>query len=242
MPFLAEIGLSTVRVFERVRVGVIALLDDGRPPVAPSGGAAVAATMMSAAVEQMGAKALWSSCRADDEACLVRSARMFAAECSLVLIVGSAGGEAAAALGRCELSCVVSIRQVGLDPFGQMQFVKVGAAHMISLPADPAAAFATFTAFVSPLLRALAGRFDVLPPVASAVLIDGEHCGARDGGLVWVREQPAHPSGSTELVACPATRDPPCLAAATGLAWCPPDLDASEPAAVAYLPFRHWIG
>jgi molybdopterin molybdotransferase len=47
-----------------------------------------------------------------------------------------------------------------------------GSVLVLGLPGNPVSALVTFTIFGLPLLRALAGRSDVLPPVSSAILDD----------------------------------------------------------------------
>jgi len=237
---LAGLGRSTVRVFERTRVGIVAWHDHGEPGTR-SRHASVASATLSAAVEQMGAKAFASTCRSADEACLVRSVKMFAAECSLVLVIGFPGEEQLAALKRAGLSCDASgVRTIALHPFGEIRLGKVGSAHIVALPKAPADAFAAFAALVSPLLRALSGRSDLLPILPAAILAGEEGSEALDDGLAWVRERAPMQCNGTELVRCAVA--PACFAGATGLAWRAPRHDPGSPTGLIYLPFKTWLG
>lgn len=237
---LAGLGLTTVRVFERTRVGIIALHGRGEPESSSRHASVTLATLV-AAVEQMGAKAFGSSCRNGDEECLVRSVKMFAAECPLVLILGFPGAELVASLKRAGLSCDSSgIRAIGLRPFGEIRLAKVGAAHMVALPEEPGSALATFAALVSPLLRALSGRSELLPALPVAILADEAGTAASPEGLAWVRERASSPGSSPEIVRCSIA--PACLAGATGLAWPSPEHDPGSPGKRIYLPFKTWLG
>ncbi len=243
VPLLTEVQRATVRVFERVRVGVIALVSDDRALTGQDRCASQAATMLSAAIEQMGARAFMTTCRISDEGLSVRSVRAFAAECSLVLIVGTVDGELHAALKRSGVFGEASgLTGLSLPPFGDMHLARAGSAHVIALPADPTRALVTFMAFVSPLVRALGGRCDVLPPVSSAVMVNGDAAEMRDGEVRWVRERSEPSPRGISLIACPAGPNAASLAGATGLAWRAHAVDSDEAGTVTYLPLRSWIG
>ena len=243
VPMLTDLGLSAVRVFDRIRVGIISLLDEGPLPIEARRNGADTATMLAMAAEQMGAKAFAYTCKSSDERLLVQSLTAFAASCSLVLVIGRLGSELRAALGHAGLlGDSHQMRDLDLQPFGELQMARAGAAHLIALPAEPMRAFATFTAFVSPLLRALTGRTDVLPPMASAILVDGEEIDLHGRGLLWVHEQPGSPCSDTTFVKRAAGTGAASLAGASGLAWRPMDLHRARPAGVAYLALRSWLG
>ncbi len=238
VPLLSSFGRTTVRVFERVRIGILALGGSGRAPPNRDDSASATAIMLSAAVEHMGAKAFVSSCDASDACHLLSSLKaLLSAECPLVLIAGTIDGEMREAL---ELSGALreasDVSELEFQPFGGVQLARACKAHLVALPADPQAAYATFTALVSPLVRALSGRTDVTSLASSALLIDDRNDQASGPGPFWVYEQPA-------LSRCGAARAVrrtggglAAIADATGIAWCPADLGCVLPGAVAYLP------
>ncbi len=237
VPVLSSLGRTTVRVFERVRVGIMAFGSNGRAPPATGDSAPTTATMLSAAIEQMGGKAFVSSCDTSDACHLLRSLKaLLSAGCSLVLIVGAIDGEMQEALEQSgALREATNLGALELEPFGSVQLARACKAHLVALPTDPTTAYAAFTALVSPLVRALSGRTEATSPASTALLIDdrtGRHPGP---GPFWVYEQPALSRCGAARVLRRTHDGLAAMADATGLAWCPPDLGCVLPGAVAYI-------
>lgn len=238
VPLLSSLGRTTVRVFERVRIGILALGSSGRAPPHGDDSATATANMLSAAVEHMGAKAFVSTCDTSDACHLLSSLKaLLSAGCSLVLIAGAMDGEMREAL---ELSGALreasDVSELELQPFGGVQLARACKAHLVALPADPEAAYATFTALVSPLVRALSGRTDVTSVASSALLMDDRNGQASGSGPFWVHEQPALSRCGAARVVRRTGGGLVAIADATGIAWCPADLGCVLPGAVAYLP------
>jgi len=218
VPLLSSLGRTTVRVFERVRIGILALGSSGRAPPHGDDSATATANMLSAAVEHMGAKAFVSTCDTSDACHLLSSLKaLLSAGCSLVLIASD-------------------VSELELQPFGGVQLARACKAHLVALPADPEAAYATFTALVSPLVRALSGRTDVTSVASSALLMDDRNGQASGSGPFWVHEQPALSRCGAARVVRRTGGGLVAIADATGIAWCPADLGCVLPGAVAYLP------
>jgi molybdopterin molybdotransferase len=238
VPVLASPGRTTVRVFERPRVGIMALGGGGRAPPAGGDSASTTATMLSSVIEQMGAKAFVSSCDTSDACHLLSSLKaLLSAGCSLVLIVGAIDGEMREALERSgALREATNLSDLELEPFGSVQLARACKAHLVALPTDPETAYATFIALVSPLVRALSGRSESTSPTSTALLID-DRTGHRPGpGPFWVHEQPALSRCGAARVLRRTDDGLAAIADATGLAWCPSDLGCVLPGAVAYIP------
>ncbi len=238
VPVLSSLGRTTVRVFERARVGIMAFGCSGQAPPAVGDGASTTAAMLSAVIEDMGAKAFVSSCETADACHLLSSLKaLLSAGCSLVLIVGAINGEVQEALERSgALREATILSDLELEPFGSVRLARACRAHLVALPTDPEAAYATFTALVSPLVRALSGRADATSPASTALLIDDRTGRPSGPGPFWVHEQPTLSRCSAARVLRRTDDGLASIADATGIAWRPSDLGCVLPGAVAYIP------
>ncbi len=237
VPLLASLDRATVRVYERARVGIMAF--GSRAPPKAGSSAATTATMLSAAVEQMGGKPFLSACDLSDACHFLSSLKaLLSAGCSLILVAGTIDDQTRAALEQSgALREATNVKEVALEPFGSVQVARACKAQLVALPSDPEVAYAAFTALVSPLLRALSGQSDATSPAASALLIDdraGQHA---TSGPFWVYEQPALSRCGAARVLRRAGSGLGSIGEATGIAWCPPDLGCVLPGAVAYISF-----
>ena len=106
---------------------------------------------------------------------------------------------------------------------------------VLGLPGNPVSALVTFTLFGLPLLRALAGRFDVLPVTTSAILDDDQPFLKKKGLRFFAR---AHLSqGRVRLLERQGSGQISGLADANALACLPTDAERIEPgAAVEVIP------
>jgi len=239
VPLFASQGRDAVRVYERVRVGIMAFGSGGRASARAGDRAAATATMLSAAIEQMGAKPFISACDPADACHFLSSVKaLLSAGCSLVLIAGTMDDETRDALERSgALREATAVREVALEPFGSVQLARACKAQLVALPAEPQAAYVAFTALVSPLVRALCGRSDATSPASSALMIDDRTGAEPAPGAFWVHEQPM----PSRCGAARVLRRTGCglasIAQATGIAWSPPDLGCVLPGAVAYMSF-----
>src|SRR6185503_3338487 len=64
----------------------------------------------------------------------------------------------------------LSFWKVALRPGRPMMHGRLGAMHVLGLPGNPVSAFVCSLLFLLPLIRRLAGRSDVDPPIDSAIL------------------------------------------------------------------------
>jgi len=238
VPLASSLGRSTVRVFERLRVGVMAVGCSGRAPPMKAQDSGTTVTLLSAAAEHMGAKTFVSTCDASDACHLLGSLKaLLSAGCSLVLIAGTLDADMRKALERSgALREATAVSEVAFAPFGAIQVARTSNAHLVAVPSDPEMAYATFTALVSPLLRALSGRADVISPASSALLIDDQVGERVDRSPLWVYEQPALSRCSAARVVRRTSHGMAAIADASGIAWCPSDLGCVLPGAVAYIP------
>lgn len=239
VPLFASQDRATVRVYERARVGIMAFGSSGRAPPKAGDRAAATATMLSAAIEQMGAKPFISACDTSDACHFLSSVKaLLSAGCSLVLIAGTIDDETRGALERSgALREATSVREVGLEPFGSVQLAPACKAQLVALPADPEAAYVAFTVLVSPLVRALSGRSAATSRASSALMIDDRMGEQPAAGPFWVYEQPVPSRCGAARVLRRTGSGLASIAEATGIAWSPPDLGCALPGAVAYISF-----
>ncbi len=239
VPLFASHNRATVRVYERARVGIMAFGSSGRAPPKAGDRAAATATMLSAAIEQMGAKPFSSACDPADACHFLSSlTALLSAGCSLVLIAGTIDDETRGALERSgALREATNVREVGLEPFGSVQVARACKAQLVALPPDPEAAYVAFTVLVSSLVRALSGRSDATVPASSALMIDDRMGEQPASGPFWVHEQPVPSRCGAARVLRKTGGGLASIAEASGIAWFPPDLGCVLPGAIAYISF-----
>lgn len=168
---LASQGLASVKVFERLRVGI---LTTGDELVAP--GAARApqqiynsnAAMVAALVEGMGAIATHRLHARDTEAALRDAFTTLVAECDLVLSIGGVSvGERDLVKPVLEsLGGDLALWKVRMKPGKPMALAHVDGKPIVCLPGNPGSVFAVFAVMVTPLIRRMQGRAEVFPLVA----------------------------------------------------------------------------
>lgn len=242
LPLFVGAGQAMASVLARVRVGVIALPDDEDAPPRRSGATASAA-WIAAALERLGAQAFEATCRAPDPKRLLATLEMFGGGCDLVVTAGflrpdlcAAVREAQAGRGQPD-----TVETLSLRPFGALQALQVGATRVVALPAELESAVAAFTTLLTPLIRRLQGRNDVLPDVRAAELGDEPRHDAQPWRLFPARVDPGalNPRLALERV---AEHDAAlALAAADGLAWHAAEFASFDRPTVAYFPFESWM-
>lgn len=232
---------ATATVFTRPRVGVVALTaGSGTAGVGPS---AATAAVLAGAVERLGAQAFQAACTAGCPTALVRAVRMLASQCELVLIAGVVedrhAGALQQALGAPAAADPVPLPRLQVPRLASAQLAGLGGGTLaLALGSDPRAGAACCVALVAPLLRRLQGRSVLQPPLLHAALAENAG-GAADGGPLLVQEAGQAGDLRFRLRRCGAGGDAALvLAAADGVAWQPPALDADPRAPVAYFPFR----
>lgn len=163
---LASVGHGQVRVFERVRVGVVSTGDEVREPGSgplPAGGVYDANAAMIAQFARLAGCDVTSLGIWRDQADLVRRELAAAAERFDVIITsgGASRGDedhmstALASLGTRHFW------QIAIKPGRPMMLGQVGQAAVVGLPGNPVAVFVCFLMYGWPLLRRLGGaRWD----------------------------------------------------------------------------------
>ncbi len=158
---LAAIGLAEVAVIRRPRVAVLSTGDELVPPGTaqrPAGVFDSNGAIIAAAVAEAGGEAVPFGIIPDDEARLRAAISRAAAEADLVILSGGTS-KGAGDVSHRVLSALgqVIVHGVALKPGKPLCLGLVGETPVAVLPGFPTSAVFTFHAFVSPLIRAMAG-------------------------------------------------------------------------------------
>ncbi|CAM2152819.1 Molybdopterin molybdenumtransferase [Pararobbsia alpina] len=168
---LASQGIAEVRVFDRLRVGILTTGDELVAPGqlrAPQQIFNSNAAMLAALVEGMGAQAAEVVHAADDEQALREALSSLVAQCDLVLTVGGVSvGERDLIKPVLEsLGGDLALWKVRMKPGKPMALAHVNGKPVVCLPGNPGSVYAVFTVMVTPLIRRMQGRAEVFPLVA----------------------------------------------------------------------------
>ena len=242
LPLFVGAGQAMASVLARVRIGVIALPDDEDTPPRRTGATASAA-WIAAALERLGAQVFEATCRAPDPKRLLATLDMFGGGCDLVVTAGFLRPELCAAVRASQASRGQpdTVETLSLRPFGALQALRVGATRVVALPADLESAVAAFTTLLTPLIRRLQGRIDILPGVRAAELESGQRHDAEPWRLFPARVDPGALMSRLVLERVDGRDAGLALAAADGLAWHAAEFAGFDRPTVAYFPFESWM-
>ncbi len=241
-PLFVGAGRATACVLARARVGVIALPDD-EPAPPRRAAAAASAAWIAATLERLGAQTFEATCRAPCPRRLLETLEMFVGGCDLVLTTGFLRPELCEAVRAAQRRRGQPdvIQPLSLRPFGALQAMQVGPTLVVALPAELESAVTAFTTLLTPLLRRLQGRADVLPDVHAAELEaaparDAEHWrvfpARLDPGALNTRLVLKRPAAALDAALA--------LAGADGLAWHAAEFASFDRPTVAWFPFEAW--
>lgn len=189
---LASVGVGSVAVFPRARVGVLSTGDElasGPGPLGPGQIRDSNRPTLLALVRQAGCQAVDLGTAADDEAAIARAFALATVDCDAVITSGGVS------MGDFDFVKVVLDRlgdmrwmQVAIKPAKPLAFGTVGATPVFGLPGNPVSSMVSFELFARPALRKMmgypAGRWarPTVPVVAEEALPR-----ARDGKTHFVR-------------------------------------------------------
>ncbi len=188
---LASLGLATVPVFPRPRVGVLSTGDelvDGRAPLRPGQIRDSNRPMLLALLRQSGCDAVDLGTARDDEADLIAALERGLASCDALVASGGVS------VGDFDLVKVVLDRlsdgtmawmQVAVRPAKPLAFGTVADTPVFGLPGNPVSAMVSYELFARPGLRAMMGH-----PVLERTQVEA----VADEGL------PRRPDGKLHLV------------------------------------------
>jgi molybdopterin molybdotransferase len=172
---LAAQGYDRAPVFPRLKVGILTTGDELVPPGQPLPPAAIHnsnAPMLASLCGGLGATAPMLRHARDDAQATRRALAELNEACDLVLSVGGASvGEKDLVKPAIEaLGGTLDLWRVRMKPGKPVALAELNGRPVVCLPGNPVSAFAVFTLLVSPLIRGLQGRRDVLPPVRRGIL------------------------------------------------------------------------
>lgn len=244
---LSAQGQTQAAVFPRLRVGILTNGDELITPGLP---------LTPAAVYNSNGPMLASLClglgtqpavvrHAPDQADAIESALAeLAGCCDLVLSVGGASvGDKDLVKPAIEsLGGALDLWRVRMKPGKPVALATLGGQPLVCLPGNPVSAFVVFTLLVTPLIRGLQGRRDVLGPVWRGVLSTGPMGGGSRDDFLRVRAQP-DPQGLPTL--SPHSQQSSgalgSLAWANALARVPAGEAAGQGSVLDWYPLSDWL-
>ncbi|OZI65156.1 molybdopterin molybdotransferase MoeA [Bordetella genomosp. 1] len=243
---LASQGIAQVRVFRRLRVGVLTTGDELVNPGLPRAEAQIYnsnAPMLATLLEGVGAEVAHVLHARDEEADTREALQTLLRECDLVLSVGGVSvGERDLVKPALEaLGATLALWKVRMKPGKPVALAHVDGKPVVSLPGNPVSAFAVFTVLVSPLIRRMQGRTEVRPPVSRLKL--RTPAPRRDDRAEFVRVQrhDGEAGGELQLYPHQGSGVMSSLPWCTGLARLPADETVNDGDVVRYYDLRHWL-
>ncbi|MDT4837583.1 Molybdopterin molybdenumtransferase [compost metagenome] len=247
MALLASQGLANVRVFGRLRMGILTTGDELVLPGQPRAMEQIYNSngpMLAALARGMGALPVHVLHARDTEADLLAAFKTLLADCDLVLTVGgvSVGERDLVKPALATLGGELSLWKVRMKPGKPVALAKIDGKPVVSLPGNPVSAYAVFAMLVSPLVRRMQGRETLFPPVSRLPLrTEQPRQDAREEFLRVQRR--AADDGSGELVPYgnQGSGVISSLPWSTGLARLPADVPVQDKDRVPYYDLRHWL-
>ncbi|SSW70967.1 gephyrin-like molybdotransferase Glp [Achromobacter agilis] len=244
---LASQGLANVRVFGRLRMGILTTGDELVLPGQPRAMEQIYNSngpMLAALARGMGALPVHVLHARDTEADLLAAFKTLLADCDLVLTVGgvSVGERDLVKPALATLGGELSLWKVRMKPGKPVALAKIDGKPVVSLPGNPVSAYAVFAMLVSPLVRRMQGRETLFPPVSRLPLrTEQPRQDAREEFLRVQRR--AADDGSGELVPYgnQGSGVISSLPWSTGLARLPADVPVQDKDRVPYYDLRHWL-
>lgn len=244
---LASQGIHEIKVYPRLKVGILTTGDELVNPGQPLGPAQIYnsnGAMLAGLVAQMGGVVCQTLHAADTHEAIENAFMALLAECDLVLTVGGVSvGEKDLVKPVLELlGGTLDLWRVCMKPGKPVALAQVRNKPVVCLPGNPVSAFVVFGLLVSPLVRRLQGRTDLFPPICYGRLRTSKsfhetreeflrvQCKASRSGLPAL--VPYELQGSAIISALPW---------ASGLARIPVNTTVSDDDVVAYYDFAHWL-
>lgn len=247
MALLASQGYAELTVYARLKVGILTTGDELIQPGQPRSNEQIYNSnglMLASMVENMGASVTHALHAMDTETSLQTAFSTLLADCDLVLTVGgvSVGEKDLVKPVIEQLGGTLDLWRVCMKPGKPVALAYAQDKPIVCLPGNPVSAFAVFTLLVSPLIRGMQGRAQVLPDVqygrlaAKTTFNDKREeflrvraeFGAE--GMGWLLPYPQQGSGIISS-----------LPWATGLARIPANTATHDGDVVQYYDLRHWL-
>jgi molybdopterin molybdotransferase len=194
IPRIAFSGCPTVRVFQKVKVGVLTLGGPIDPLHAETRARCmehgVAGPMLTALIDGLGAVAIAAPRVLGDADTVDSVLDMLLKECSIVFVAGCVTEARHRALQR-----TLSTRKASLSDWtlcaelgARLTVGQVQDKVVVCLPSGLAEAFMSFVLLITPLIRRLQGRIDLLPTSRHVALDRRDSTKAPTREFAWARE------------------------------------------------------
>jgi len=238
LPQIACLGRPTVRVFERLKVGVLPLGPAAGPERTCHGlGGPVLASLLGG----LGASALAAPRLTADKDALQPLLDMLLKESRLVLISGAVTPRRQQQVDEALVARGASLAEWRLcDDLGaRLKVATLGDRLVICLPWGLAEAFKAFVLLVTPAIRHLQGRTDLLPASRAATLRRPQRQAPVKGRFLWAQETDRR----AEIALQPAHAATPgaAIARADGIARGTASSVFGDIVDVHYYPFSNWL-
>ena len=244
---LASQGYAEVTVYAPVRIGILTTGDELISPGLPRSDEHIYNSngpMLAALVENLGANVAHVLHALDTPESLQTAFATLLQDCDLVLTVGgvSVGEKDLVKPAIEELGGTLDLWRVCMKPGKPVALAHAANKPIVCLPGNPVSAFAVFTLLVTPLIRTMQGRAQVIPPVQYAKLAtDRIFEEKREEFLrVQIKYEPAglgqltpHPQQGSGIASS--------LSWATGFARIPVNTLVQNNDTVAYYDLEHWL-
>lgn len=176
---LASQGYAEVTVYSRLKVGILTTGDELILPGQPRNTEQIYNSngpMLASMVENMGAEAVHVLHALDTHESLQAAFATLLADCDLVLTVGGVSvGEKDLVKPTIEaLGGTMDLWRVRMKPGKPVALAHAQGKPIVCLPGNPVSAFAVFAVLVSPLIRNMQGRAQVLPALQYGKLATGK--------------------------------------------------------------------
>lgn len=242
-PQLAAAGRPSVRVFQKLKVGVLTLADSADPPADDDPGRStpnLVGPTLAAGLESLGAAAIAAPRVHGDATAVCSVLDMLLNECAVVLVAGNAS-----ASRQQQLHQALSAR--GASPVDWMLCDELGARLSVAtvrdkvvvcMPRGLAESFMAFVLLVSPLIRRLQGRSHLLPARRTATVQRADAPGPFCEQFLWAHESGTRSDLSVRpLSACPID----AISHSDGIVHCMPVTSSEERRELQYFAYASWL-
>lgn len=244
---LASQGYAEVPVYPRLRVGVLTTGDELVTPGAPRGESQIYNSngpMLAALARGLGAQVVRVEHAMDTAESLAAAFDTLLGDCDVVLTVGGVSvGEKDLVKPAIEArGGKLDLWRVRMKPGKPVALAHAEGKPIVCLPGNPVSAYVVFAMLVTPLLRTMQGRSDILPPTLHGRLVTER--AFKETREEFLRVQAEFDAENLPLLRPYAQQGSGVISSlpwATGLARIPVATGAEQGSVVRYYDLSHWL-
>lgn len=244
---LASQGYAEVTVYAPVRIGILTTGDELISPGQPRSDEHIYNSngpMLAALVENLGAEVVHVLHAMDTSESLQTAFATLLQDCDLVLTVGgvSVGDKDLVKPTIEDLGGTLDLWRVCMKPGKPVALAHAANKPIVCLPGNPVSAYAVFALLVTPLIRTMQGRAQIVPPIQYGKLATTKKY--NETREEFLRVQVKHEStGLVQLTPHPQQGSgiASSLSWATGFARIPVNTLVQNDDTVAYYDLQHWL-